>query len=118
MLQKQELPPFRSLLQPPMALSQRPGLRQSQPAAHCHSPPMAPGAVPAVTALSTVSGVGAGPVSVTLPAAGRYFITLNPVGSGDPVTTGYSTYGSRGQYELLVTYPSNGGSKTPRTKPL
>lgn len=69
------------------------------------------------TTLYTTSGVGIGPMSVNLAAAGRYYITLNPVGSGDPATTGYSTYGSRGQYELLVTYPVDGTVSSPPPSP-
>jgi len=37
---------------------------------------------------------------VQLPAAGTYYFSVTGTGSGDPVTTGYSAYGSLGQYQL------------------
>ncbi|MEY2418516.1 MAG: hypothetical protein QOG90_1196 [Actinomycetota bacterium] len=52
-----------------------------------------------------VTGLGA-TVSSTV-AAGTYFVRVQGVGSGDPATTGYSGYGSVGQYTLTgsVTAP-------------
>ena len=41
---------------------------------------------------------------VGLPAMNRYYVAVQGVGSGDPATTGYSSYGSKGQYELTVVY--------------
>jgi hypothetical protein len=41
---------------------------------------------------------------VGLPAMDRYYVAVQGVGSGDPATTGYSSYGSKGQYELTVVY--------------
>ncbi len=38
-------------------------------------------------------------VSATL-AAGQYYVKVSPTGAGNPVTTGYSDYGSIGQYVL------------------
>lgn len=35
-------------------------------------------------------------------AAGRYYLRVDNVGYGDPLTTGYSTYGSRGAYSVRV----------------
>jgi hypothetical protein len=37
-------------------------------------------------------------------AAGTYYLELLPVGSGDPYATGYSSYGSAGQYFVTGTY--------------
>lgn len=43
-------------------------------------------------------------MSPTLPA-GTYYVRLDGVGSGDPLVTGYSDYGSVGRYTLSVTAP-------------
>lgn len=58
-------------------------------------------------------GIGIPAYSVTLPAAGIYYTSITGVGAGDPVTTGYSSYGSRGVYQLFVTYPSDGNMDPP-----
>lgn len=57
------------------------------------------------TVLAAASGVGVGPLTVNAAAAGVYYIMVAPTGAGNPLTTGYSAYGSIGQYELVVTYP-------------
>ena len=44
--------------------------------------------------------------SVTLPAAGTYYLSVQGTGKGDPLTTGYSNYGSVGQYALSATVPT------------
>lgn len=44
--------------------------------------------------------------SVTLPAAGTYYLSVQGTGKGDPLTTGYSNYGSVGQYGLSATVPT------------
>ena len=42
--------------------------------------------------------------SVTVPATnGTYFVRIDGVGKGDPATTGYSDYGSIGEYQLAVS---------------
>lgn len=41
-------------------------------------------------------------ISFTLPAAGTYYVSVTGVGKGDPLTTGYSNYGSLGNYLLTV----------------
>ncbi|HVV35605.1 MAG TPA: Calx-beta domain-containing protein [Acidimicrobiales bacterium] len=46
----------------------------------------------------SVSGLNAS--IVTTVAAGSYYVRVQGVGSGDPLTTGYSGYGSVGQYTL------------------
>ncbi|WP_157269760.1 PKD domain-containing protein [Azohydromonas aeria] len=45
-------------------------------------------------------------LSVTLPAAGTYTLWVQGTGKGDPLTTGYSSYGSLGQYALTASYPT------------
>lgn len=57
------------------------------------------------TVLAAASGVGVGPFTVNTAAPGVFYIMVTPTGAGNPVTTGYSAYGSIGQYELVVTYP-------------
>ena len=42
--------------------------------------------------------------TITLPAAGTYYVFVQGTGKGDPRSTGYSNYGSLGQYALSVTY--------------
>jgi len=49
----------------------------------------------------TASGLGAS-VSLNL-AAGTYTVLVQGVGYGDPLSTGYSAYGSTGNYRLAVT---------------
>jgi PKD repeat protein len=65
-------------------------------------------------ALATVNPVDAlnASVTLTLPAAGTYYVFVQGTGKGDPKTTGYSSYGSVGQYALSATYPS-AGSQAP-----
>ena len=41
--------------------------------------------------------------SATLPANGTYTLSVQGTGKGDPLTTGYSSYGSLGQYAVAVT---------------
>jgi PKD repeat protein len=66
------------------------------------------------TALATVNPVDAlnASVTVTLPAAGTYYVFVQGTGKGDPLGTGYSSYGSIGQYALSASYPS-AGSQAP-----
>lgn len=49
----------------------------------------------------TPSGLAA-TVTVTLPV-GMYYVEIDGVGSGDPVSTGYSDYASLGEYRLTAT---------------
>jgi PKD repeat protein len=58
------------------------------------------------TALATVNPVDAvnAGATVTLPAAGTYYVFVQGTGKGDPKTTGYSSYGSIGQYALSASY--------------
>jgi PKD repeat protein len=50
-----------------------------------------------------------GSLTVTLPAAGTYYVGVQGVGKGD-LATGYSDYGSLGQYALAVSAPTGSGS--------
>jgi len=42
-------------------------------------------------------------LTVTLPASGRYYLVVGGLGNGDPLGTGYSDYGSLGQYAVSGT---------------
>jgi PKD repeat protein len=48
-------------------------------------------------------------LSFALPAAGNYYVSVKGSGKGDPLLTGYSDYGSLGQYALAVTAPAGSG---------
>lgn len=62
---------------------------------------------------SARSGIGVAAYTVTLPAAGIYYTAVAGVGAGADATTGYTSYGSRGVYQLVVTYPSDGNMEPP-----
>lgn len=49
-------------------------------------------------------------------AAGTYYLRIDGVGAGDPVTTGYSDYASLGEYLIKGTVPA--GSTTPNQPPV
>lgn len=44
-------------------------------------------------------------ITTTLPS-GTYFILVDGTGKGDPLTTGYSDYGSLGWYRVTAAYPA------------
>ena len=44
--------------------------------------------------------------SVVLPAAGTYYLSVQGTGKGDPLTTGYTAYGSLGQYAVSGSFAS------------
>jgi autotransporter-associated beta strand protein len=46
-------------------------------------------------------------ISLILPV-GNYYVSVEGIGSGSPLSTGYSDYASLGQYTLLVTMPGDG----------
>ena len=49
---------------------------------------------------------GAQPVSINpVLGNGTYYVSVNGTGSGDPLTSGYSAYGSLGQYTLTIALP-------------
>ena len=54
-----------------------------------------------------VDALGAS-LSFTLPAAGTYFVSVRGVGMGDPLSTGYTNYGSLGNYAVTVTAATSG----------
>lgn len=65
-------------------------------------------------AIRTASGVGVGPLILGAQAAGQYYASIEPCGGG----AAYSSYGSLGQYELVVTYatlPPTGSSNQVRS---
>lgn len=50
-------------------------------------------------------------VTLTLPVAnGKYYVSVGGKGSGNPLTTGYSSYASLGQYGLSITNPFGTGT--------
>ena len=62
--------------------------------------------------LADQTGAGMAPFTVTLPQAGTYYILIKGAGLGD-LTTGYSNYGSRGQYQVVATYPTGAAPPPP-----
>lgn len=57
------------------------------------------------------TGPASGTVTITYSAAaGTYYLEIDGVGSGDPATTGYSDYGSLGQYFIWGTVPNSTGT--------
>ena len=56
----------------------------------------------------TSSGVSQATVTAVVPA-GQYYLSIEGVGSGDPVSTGYSDYASLGQYTITGFVPSDSG---------
>jgi PKD repeat protein len=62
------------------------------------------------TVIATANPVDAlnATLTVTLPAAGTYYVVVQGTGKGDPLTTGYSSYGSVGQYALSANYYTPG----------
>jgi PKD repeat protein len=49
-----------------------------------------------------------GSLVTTVPAAGTYYVSVQGVGKGDPTSTGYTDYGSLGNYALTVTTVTSG----------
>lgn len=61
----------------------------------------------ATVADNNTSGVQ--PVTITTNlSAGRYCVSVDGIGNGSPLTTGYSDYASLGQYTLAFTLPGAG----------
>ncbi len=60
---------------------------------------------------SSLSNLGAS-INQTVPA-GTYYLSVSGVGSGDPLTTGYSSYASLGQYVISGTVIASGSSNPP-----
>lgn len=63
------------------------------------------------TVLATANPVDAlnATLTFTVPAAGTYYVGVTGVGKGDPLTTGYTNYGSLGNYALQVTAATGTG---------
>ena len=59
----------------------------------------------AVLASANPVGALAASLAYALPAAGTYFLRVSGAGEGDPAATGYSRYGSLGQYTLAGAVP-------------
>lgn len=66
--------------------------------------------------LAAASGLGVS-TSAVLPAAGTYYVALSSAGMNDPATTGFSSYGSAGQYKITATYPSSAAPSIPSPPP-
>jgi hypothetical protein len=47
--------------------------------------------------------------NVTLPAAGTYYLSVQGTGKGDPLSIGYTNYGSVGQYGISASAPTSDG---------
>jgi len=47
-------------------------------------------------------------LSYQIPAAGTYYIQVTATGQGDPATTGYTAYGSVGNYRVAASFQSGG----------
>lgn len=65
-----------------------------------------------VLASSSLSNLGAS-INATV-GAGNYYLAISGVGSGDPLTTGYSDYASLGQYILSGTVADPGLMSPPK----
>lgn len=67
------------------------------------------------TVLASANPTGAlnASITFTLPSAGTYYVSVQGTGEGDPKLTGYSNYGSLGQYALAASYPSTTGGNLP-----
>ena len=52
-------------------------------------------------------------LSLHLPAAGTYYIEVRSAGLGDPTVTGYTSYGSVGNYRVSASFPSGGTPPNP-----
>ncbi|QYF94574.1 PKD domain-containing protein [Massilia sp. PAMC28688] len=50
-----------------------------------------------------------GTISMQLPAAGNYYLSIQGTGKGDPLGTGYSVYGSIGRYSVSMSAPVTAG---------
>jgi PKD repeat protein len=50
-----------------------------------------------------------GTISFAVPAAGTYYLSIEGTGNGDPLTTGYSGYGSIGRYSVTMSAPLAAG---------
>jgi hypothetical protein len=67
-----------------------------------------PGAAPPqlLAAFDPQGALLRGSVSAALPGAGRYLVSVTGTGDGSDATSGYTSYGSLGEYRLRVEYPA------------
>lgn len=63
-----------------------------------------------ILATSTPQNALDASLSYQLPATGTYYLSVSSTGQGDPATTGYSAYGSVGNFRLAANYASADGS--------
>lgn len=72
------------------------------------------------TLLTSVNTPGAlnAVVSITLPSAGQYFLKVSGVGKGDPLTNGFSSYASLGNYRVTGTVQAYTGGGTGNQPPV
>lgn len=56
-----------------------------------------------------------GNITVTLPAAGNYYLSVQGTGKGDPMAGGYSVYGSIGRYTVSLSAPESSVAVAPPT---
>lgn len=64
------------------------------------------GAGNVITSANPLDALGAS-FTTTLAAPGSYFVSVRGTGEGVPLNTGYSTYGSLGQYDLVGSYTAS-----------
>lgn len=69
------------------------------------------------TLIATINPAGAlnAPINMTLGTAGQYFVKISGTGKGDPLTNGFSSYASLGNYRITGTvqaYTGGGGGTT------
>jgi len=70
------------------------------------------GAGTVLAASSPTTSLGAA-ISYQIPVAGTYYIKVSATGLGSPTTTGYSNYGSRGNYRVVSAFQAAGMAPTP-----
>lgn len=57
--------------------------------------------------LATRSGIGISSFTYTVPTTGTFYLSIRGIGAASATTTpGYSSYGSIGQYQALLSYPA------------
>jgi len=72
----------------------------------------------ALIVTSNPAGALNAPVDVTLGTAGQYFLKVTGAGKGDPLTNGFSSYGSLGNYRITGTVQAYTGGGTGNLPPV
>ncbi len=67
------------------------------------------------TTITTANPTGLSASISTSLASGTYYLYVEGTGVGSPLNTGYSDYGSLGQYSISGTVPVGGGGNVPPT---